>query len=171
MKREVKYIIENKKFKTTWEDFASYLELIMPVVICLYGLQFAMKGNRIQDYVIGSILIVGSIILTRFALYRKRKLNGFEEIKTQLTQVDNFYAARETLRSLKCVEIDTDRHNFTINAKYEASVFNPVAEWLTIVCVDNCILVNTRPVPVTILFWIKRRAWSAFTKAFNSASH
>ncbi len=164
MIREVKYIIENKRFKGTWDDYLSYWEFVIPILIFLYGLELTVKGADFMDYFVGPLLVIVAFLLTKFILLRKRHLNEFEEIKNKRTQEENFEIALNGLKRLNVVEIDRDVHNWTINAKCKSSLIPPVFEWLTIVCLDNCVLVNSRPTPPTMMFWIRRNAMIDFKR-------
>jgi uncharacterized membrane protein YiaA len=177
MTREVKYIIENKRFKRTWDDYLSYWEFVVPVLIFNYGLDLTARGLDPKDYFLGPLLIVVAFLLVKFILLRKRQLNEFEEIKNTLTQAENFEQVLKGLKILNVVEVDQDGHNWTINARYKSSLIPPVHEWLTIVCLDNRVLVNSRPTPATMLLWIRRSAMIDFKKTYvksaaaNNAIH
>lgn len=142
MTREIKYIIENKRFKTTWDDYLSYWEFVIPALIFIYGFELTIRASGIKDYFIGPSLIVVAILLTKFILLRRKQLNEFEEIKNGMTQTENFEVVLKGLKTLNVIEVDRDVHNWTINAKYKSSLIPPVYEWLTIVCLDNRVLVN-----------------------------
>jgi hypothetical protein len=157
MTREVRYIMENRRFKRTWDDYLCYWEFLVPILIFVIAIELSFRGSKIQDYLISLILIVVSAMLTRFAALRNRQLNEFEEITNKLSQADNFYVVLEGLKKLNVIEIDKDFHNWTINAKCKSKSLPPV-EWLTIVCLDNRVLINSRPTPTTILFWFRRAA-------------
>ena len=82
------------------------------------------------------------LLLIKFILVRRRQLNEFEETKNNRTREENFEIVLKGLKKLNVVEIDRDLHNWTINAKYKSSLVAPAAEWLTIICLDACILVE-----------------------------
>lgn len=158
MTRDINYIIKNKKFKTTWDDYLLYWEFLVPILVFGYGLELTIKQQGTTGYLVGPSLIVASIILVRFALLRKRQLNEFEEVINEMTQEENFSQVLEGLRKISVVEVDKDIFNWTIQAKYRTTFLPAVFEWLTIVCLDNRILINSRPAPATIIFWIRRNA-------------
>lgn len=164
MTREVRFIIENKRFKASWEDYAVYWEFIAPVLIFIFGFELTIKGAKLIDYVLGPVTISASFPLIPFMLRRKRQLTEFEEIPNTRTKEVNFEIILQGLKTLNVVEVDRDIHNWTINAKYKTSSLPPVYEWLTIVCMDNLVLVNSRPVPVTMLLWIRRNAMIEFKR-------
>lgn len=158
MTREINYIIENKKFKKTWDDYLPCWEFLIPILAFAYGLELTIRGQALPNYFVGSSLILGSILLVRFALLRKRQLIEFEEVANKMIQEENFNLVLEGLRKISVVEVDNDIHSWTINAKYKTTFLPPFFEWLTIVCLDNRVLINSRPSPVTIVFWIRRNA-------------
>ena len=164
MTREVKYIIENKRFRRKWDDYLWYWEFIVPILIFMYGLELIIRGGYLENYFLGTLSIIAAFLLTRFILLRKRQLNEFEEIENKRTQAENFEMVLKGLKSLNVVEIDKDVHSWTINAKCKSSLIPPVFEWLTIVCMDNCLLVNSRPTPSTMMFWIRRNAMIDFQR-------
>ena len=164
MTTEVKYIIKNRKFKQTWDDYLTYWEFIIPILTSVVGLIFLYEGKETKNYVLGTLLILSTFLLTKFLLVRLRQLNGFEELQNKRTSKENFDYCIQTLKRLNIKEIDKDIHNLTINAKYRSTLIPPIYEWLTIVCLDNKILVNSRPTPATILFWIRRNAIIEFIK-------
>ena len=164
MTREVKYIIENKRFRRKWDDYLWYWEFIVPILIFMYGLELIIRGGYLENYFLGTLSIIAAFLLTRFILLRKRQLNEFEEIENKRTQAENFEMVLKGLKSLNVVEIDKDVHSWTINAKCKSSLIPPVFEWLTIVCMDSCLLVNSRPTPSTMMFWIRRNAMIDFQR-------
>lgn len=164
MTREIKYIIENKKFQSTWGDYLSYWEFLIPVLILGYGLELTVSASGLKGYFIGTLLAVVAFLLTKFIFLRKKQLNEFEEIKNRMTQAQNFEDVLKGLKTLNMVEVDRDFHNWIINAKYKSSFIPPVYEWLTIVCLDNRVLVNSRPTPTTMMLWIRRNAMIDFKR-------
>ena len=97
-------------------------------------------------------------------LVRLRQINRFEELENTRTNQENFEHCILKLKTLNIAEVDNDVHNLTINAKYRSTLIPPFYEWLTIVCLDNKILVNSRPTPTTLLFWLRRNAIIEFVK-------
>lgn len=164
MATEVKYIIENRKFKQTWDDYMVFWEFIIPVLTTITGLSFLYQGNGITSYLIGTFLIIFSFSVTKFLLIRLKQLSGFEELENKRTKEENFEHCVLTLQTFNIVEIDNDIHNLTINAKCRSTLMPTIYEWLTIVCLDNKILVNSRPTPTSILFWLRRNAMIEFKK-------
>lgn len=165
MTTEVKYIVEHKKFKRTWDDYVTCWEFIIPIVTTLVGLILLYEGNEIEKSIIGTVLIVSSFPLMMFLLMRLRQINGFEELESKRTKEKNFQHCILRLKTLNIVEVDNDINNLTISAKYKSTLIPPVYEWLTIVCLDNKLLVNSRPTPATLLFWFRRNAIIAFIKS------
>ena len=170
MTTEVRYIIENRKFKRALEDYLDYGEFIVPILTLGIGSFFLYEGKEIKNYIIGILLILSTFPLTKFLLIRHRQLNGFEELQNKGTGQENFNYVIQRLKTLNIVELDKDVHNLTINAKYRSILIPPVFEWLTIVCLDDMILVNSRPFPTTMLLWFGRNAIIDFIKCVNSAS-
>lgn len=164
MTAEVRYIIENKRFKRTREDYAIYWELLIPIGIFAVGLNQLIKGLEFNDYLRGTLLILVSISLTKFVLHRLSQLNQFEELNNKRTKEENFEHCLDKLKNLNIVDIDKDVHNLAINAKYKGTFILPIYEWLTIVCLDNKVLVNSRPAPTTLLFWFRRNTMIDFRK-------
>jgi hypothetical protein len=164
MTQEVKYIIENKRFKTTWDDYLSYWEFIVPLLSFIYGLDLTVRSSGLEDYFLSALLVVVAFLLTKFILLRRKQLNEFEEMENRMSQAENFEVVLKGLKTLSVVEVDRDVHNWTINAKYKSSLIPPVYEWLTIVCLDNRVLVNSRPTPATMLLWLGRNAMIDFKR-------
>ena len=164
MTTEVRYIIENRKFKRTWDDHLTYWEFFFPMLAGVLGLVFLYEGKELGNYIIGTLLILSTFPLTNFLLVRLRQINGFEEFENKRTNAENFEHCILGLKTLNIVEVDNDVHNLTINAKYRSTLIPPFYEWLTIVCLDNKILVNSRPTPTTLLFWLRRNAMIEFVK-------
>jgi hypothetical protein len=164
MTREVKYIVENKRFKGTWDDYLPYWEFAVPILIFLFGLELSIKAVALKDYLFGPLLLIVAILLTKLILLRKRQLNEFDEIQNTMTQSENFNAVLTGLKALNVTEVERDVHNWTINAKYKSRLIPPVFEWLTIVCLDNRILVNSRPTPAILMFWVRRNAMIDFKR-------
>ena len=158
MTKEVQYIIENKKFKRKWEDFLPYWEFLIPMLIFFVGLESILKGKALEDYALGLLLMSVTFFLTSFGLLRARQMNDFEEIRNTMTKEDNFNVVLQGLKSMGVVEVDRDIDNWTISAKYKTTFLPPVFEWLTIVCQDNKLLINSRPTPGTFLLWLRRNA-------------
>jgi len=164
MTTELRYIIENKKFKRTWDDYLTYWEFLVPMLATVVGLVFLYEGKEIGNYIMGPLLIISALPLTRFMLVRLRQINRFEELENTRTNQENFEHCILKLKTLNIAEVDNDVHNLTINAKYRSTLIPPFYEWLTIVCLDNKILVNSRPTPTTLLFWLRRNAIIEFVK-------
>jgi hypothetical protein len=91
-----------------------------------------------------------------------------KKIHNNRTQEENFGTVQEILKKLTIVEIDRDIHNWTVNAKYKNEFIPPFFEWLTIVCLDKRILVNSRPAQPTIMLWLRRNAMIHFKKLLKS---
>jgi len=136
----------------------------MPILIFLYGLELTVTGEEVKSYFLGPLLVIVAFLLTKFILLRTRQLNEFEEIKNRMTQAENFEIVLKGLKSLNVIEVNRDVHNWTINAKYKSKLIPPVFEWLTIVCLDNRVLVNSRPTPTTMMLWIRRKAMIDFKR-------
>lgn len=170
MTSEVAYIIENRKFKKTWDDYFTYGEFLAPVLTVVIGFVLLYEGGEVNNYIIGILLILVTYPLTRFLLIRLRQLNGFEELRIKGTREENFHYVIQKLKTLNIVELDNDIHSLTINAKYRSTFIPPVYEWLTIVCLDDKILVNTRPFPAGMILWLRRNAMIDFVSACNGAS-
>jgi hypothetical protein len=145
MTSEVKYIVENRKFKRTWGDYLSYWEFIVPITAVVIGFFLLYEGREIKNYIIGVLLVLLTYPLTRFLFLRLRQLNEFEELELKGTNEENFNYVIQRLKTLNIVELEKDIHTLTINAKYRSTFIPPVFEWLTIVCLDDKILVNSRP--------------------------
>jgi len=170
MTSEVKYIIENRRFKKTWDDYLSYWEFMAPITAVIIGFFLLYEGREIKNYIIGVLLILLTYPLTRFLFLRLRQLNEFEELERKGTDVENFNYVIQKLKTLNIVELENDIHSLTINAKYQSTFIPPVFEWLTIVCLDNKILVNSRPFPAGMILWLRRNAMIEFISACNGAS-
>lgn len=167
MTSEVRYIIENRKFKRTWGDYLSYWEFIAPVLTIVIGFFLLYAGKEIKNYIIGISLILVTYPLTRFLSIRLRQLSGFEELQIKGTSEENFDYVVQRLKTLNIVELEKDIHTLTINAKYRSIFIPPAFEWLTIVCLDNKILVNSRPFPASMMLWLRRNAMIDFISACN----
>lgn len=170
MTSEVRYIIENRKFKRTWDDYLSYWEFIAPLLTVIIGLSLLYAGGEIKNYIIGVLLILLTYPLTRFLFVRHRQLSDFEELQIKGTSEENFNYVIQQLKTLNIVELNMDIHSLTINAKYRSTFIPPVFEWLTIVCLDDKILVNSRPFPASMILWLRRNAMIDFISACNGAS-
>jgi hypothetical protein len=170
MTSEVRYIIENRKFKRTWDDYLSHWEFIAPVLTLVIGFLLLYEGTKIENYIIGILLMLLTYPLTRFLFIRLRQLSGFEELQIKGTSEENFNYVIQRLKTLNIVELENDIHSSTINAKYRSTFIPPVFEWLTIVCLDDKILVNSRPFPASMMLWLRRNAMIDFIRACNGAS-
>lgn len=164
MTTEVRYIIENRKFKRTWDDYLTCWEFIVPMLTIAVGFSLLYEGKEIKNYIIGILLLISTVPLTKFLFIRLRQLNGFEELQNKGTSEESFSHVIHRLKTMNIVELDKDIHNFTINAKYRSTLIPPVFERLTIVCLDDKILVNSRPFPATMLFWFRRNALIDFIR-------
>lgn len=158
MTGEVRYIIENKKFKQTWSDYLVYWEFVVPALMVVAGINFIFNGETILDYSIGIILILVSFPLVYFLRIRIRHLTGFEELINAGTDEENFNLCIQRLKNLNIVKVEADFHNLTINAKFRSIFIPPFYEWLTIVCLNKRILINSRPEPTFVLLWLRRNA-------------
>lgn len=167
MTKEIKYIIENKRFRRTWDDYLSYLGFIGPIVLFVLSLELIIRRSDPQENIVGVILIIASFFLTRFLVVRTKQLNEFEELKKEGTQEENFAEVVKGLKQLNVVEIIQDANNSTISAKYKTKLLPPVFEWLTIVCLDDRILVNSRPIPAVGLIWLRRNAIIDFRRVLQ----
>ena len=171
MTSEVRYIIENRKFKKTWEDYFDYFEFIFLILVPLKGVLLIYEGGGVINYVLGTLLIMATFPLAKFMFVRHRQLNEFEEIESKGTSEENFIRVLQGLKTLNIIELDRDFLNVTINAKYRATVLiPPFIEWLTIVCLDDKILVNSRPFPPSRIMWFRRNAMIDFVNSLNNAS-
>lgn len=171
MTREVNYIIEHRKFQSTMDDYATYLQFLAPLFIFILGVTFLIEDGVTPTVLLGALLILLSLPLTWFLLVRIKQLNRFEELKNTKTKEDNFALCLAKLQALNIATIDRDFHNSTISAKYMSTLIPPRYEWLTIVCLDNTILVNTRPDPSIILLWVRRNAMIEFRKTIADDIH
>ena len=164
MTAEIKYIIENKRFKRSWDDYLSYFGFVVPIAVFILGLELTIRRSDFKENIAGVILLIASAFLTRFLLIRTSQLNEFEELKNEKTQEENFAMVLQGLSRLNIVEMDKDLHHSVINARYKTKLLPPVFEWLTIVCLDNRILVNSRPIPATGILWFRRNAMIDFKR-------
>lgn len=169
MTEEIKHIIEKKRFRRSWDDYLSYFGFVVPIAVFILGLELAIRRSVFKENIAGLILIIASVFLTRFLLIRTSQLNEFEEIRNEKTQEENFAMVLQGLSQLNIVEIDKDLHNCAINARYKTKLLPPVFEWLTIICLDNRVLVNSRPIPAVAILWIRRNAMIDFKRVVANA--
>ena len=171
MTSEVRYIIENRKFKKTLVDYFDHFEFIFVIMVPLKGVLLLYEGGGVIKYVLGTMLILSTFPLAKFMSVRHRQLYEFEEIESKGTSEENFVRVLQGLKTLNIVELDRDFLNVTINAKYKAtSLIPPFIEWLTIVSLDDKILVNSRPFPPSRIMWFRRNAMIDFVNSLNNAS-
>lgn len=160
MNKEVADIIQKKRFRRTWEDYLIFWEFLIPVLVGIFGIDRFNEG----DFLVGGPLIVVGVGLTIFLIFRATQLNQFVAVRNSNTRQLNFDLSYKGLKNMRAATIETDLANWTLNAKCSAAAASPLDEWLTIVCLDNAVLVNSRPAPAILIFWWRRSALNAFRK-------
>ena len=170
MTKEVRYIIENRTFPPSLGDYLAYWQFAIPVVLFFVGIRFIWNGISLWNYLLGALFILIAPISAYFIYRRIKQINAFDEIENNRSQDDNFQYVSRALKNLNVVDVDRDIHNWTISARHKSTFLPPPYEWLTIVCLDEKILVNSRPLPPTAFLWLRRNAMIEFRKVMKQTT-
>ena len=164
MTKEISYIIENRKFKSTWsESIGLAVWLLMIFAGTIVGLSFAISGGNFFERLFGLLAIIILLYLA-FNAYRKFKLlNTFVTVETGLNQRDNYNNASEIIKKILPTKTEYDNHNYCISIKIKdyLLLFGKIATrqnfpvWITIVALDNVLLINERPEQPEFIFWTR----------------
>ena len=156
-KETIDYIIRNRKFERTFDDYLNYGILIGPVAIMLIGCSMLFSYFRFNG---GGTLFLSAIILLVFGLFAcffvvKRLQQNITFIRLECTNdfdLDSFGQKLE--ERFPRAKIDLDKDLKTIVAVTKMTAFS-WGEQLTIIVDRDGVLVNSRPnssrQPITIL--------------------
>ena len=154
MTKEIRFIIENHKFKSSWTEYFTFVfSLICLILVTIIGLSFLISGEGWQEKIAGLFITVMTIIGMVNLIRRFPNLNRFIVVETDKNQEDNYQFATKLVKEIDPKEIDHDIHNFCISAKvFSYPEFIPkiitqsgFPSWITIVSLDNKLLINERP--------------------------
>ena len=154
MTKEIRFIIENHKFKSERaERFTFIFVVICLTLVTIIGLSFLISGETWKEKIVGAAYFLLTTLGTINLIRRFPNLNKFTVIKTDKNQIDNYQFATKLVKEIDPIEIDHDIHNFCISAKvFSYPDFIPKTlrhsgfpSWITIISLDNKLLVNERP--------------------------
>lgn len=164
MTTEIRFIIENKRFKSDSSEYLIFFfAFIFFVVITAGGLYLVVY---VEDWLVKLTgLQIGSLgCLATYNLVRRfKQLNKFEGIETSNGQAENYDWMAQLVKTLYPLEVEYDIHNFCISAKVSHfSTFmvdtlrnSGFSSWLTILCLDGKLLINERPEITGLAFWTR----------------
>ena len=161
MTKEIRFIIENHKFKSEWaEHFTLIFAVFCLTLVTIIGLSFLISGAAWQEKIVGLFISLATTLGTFNLIRRFPNLNKFIVIETDKKQVDNYRFATKLVKEIDPKEIDHDIHNFCISAKvcsYPNFIPRTLRQsgfpsWITIISLDNKLLVNERPEILRLAF-------------------
>jgi hypothetical protein len=154
MTKEVRYIIENHKYKTELSEYFVFgFALICLVTFIIIGLGFTIYGEAVNEKFTGLVIGTLACYLTINLITRFRQLNKFETVETNKSKEDNFQLISRLIKKLEPVDIEYDWDNLHINVKVPNDRLQRFPTWLTIVTLDNIFLINERPEILGLPFW------------------
>ncbi len=154
MTKEIRFVIENHKFKSEWAEYFTFIFVVICLTLAtIIGLSFLISGETWTEKIIGTFISLLTTLGTINLIRRFPNLNKFTVIETNENQVDNYRFATKLVKEINPIEIDHDIHNFCISAKvFSYPDFIPkilrqsgFPSWITIISLDNKLLVNERP--------------------------
>ena len=178
MTTEIRHIIQNKKFKSNWTEYFGIVVMLVMLISCaIVGLSFSISGNGVTERLIGLLAMLGFFYLAFNAVRKFRLLNTFVTVETGLDQLENYKNTSQIVKNLPTTKTDYDFHNFCINVKLKdyAPIFGKYSTrqafpiWLTVVSLDNVVLINERPEQPEFVFWT-RRSIDEFIKSLKDGN-
>ena len=153
-KQIIDYIKINQSFPNTFDDYFNYGMLIFPLCFIVMGLVLIYNvvqfgNNDLILFAIGLITI--GIPFLRFTLIRLNDNLRFVEHNTGLSIEGNLEKSYKILiENLKGTKVTKDGKNSIVYGQIGISGLS-WGEKITIICLDNKILINSKPKqPVTI---------------------
>ena len=153
MTKEIRFIIENHKFKSEWtEHFTFIFAVFCMSLTTIIGLSFLISSETWTEKIVGLLVFLMTSLGTFNLIRRFPNLNKFTVIETDQNQVDNYRFATKLVKEIDPIEIDHDIHNFCISVKvfsYPDFIPKPLRgsgfpSWITIISLDKKLLINER---------------------------